>query len=196
MARTVADVALLLAVQSGPDPRAALALDAPPPRWPNQPIVRRLLARDPSGLRVAWSADLGLPVEHAVRATLAPARTVLADLGCQVSDATPDLAGGDEVFRTWRALRFATAFGPLLRAAPRQLGPNVAWNTERGLELTVADLSRATVLWAALADRISAFFSRIRCPGLPGEPGATVRRGPGLGARDRRRAAAKPTWTG
>ena len=31
MARTVADAALLLAVQSGPDPRAALVLDAPPP---------------------------------------------------------------------------------------------------------------------------------------------------------------------
>lgn len=116
---------------------------------------------------MAWSADLGLPVDHAVRATLAPARTVLADLGCQVSDATPDLAGGDEVFRTWRALRFATAFGPLLRADPGSLGPNLAWNTERGLELTVADLSRATVLWAALADRISAFFTEfdvLACP--------------------------------
>ena len=167
MARTVADVALLLAVQSGPDPRAALALDAPPPQLAEPGDVRRLLAQDPSGLRVAWSADLGLPVEHAVRATLAPARTVLADLGCQVSDATPDLAGGDEVFRTWRALRFATAFGPLLRADPGSLGPNVAWNTERGLELTVADLSRATVLWAALADRISAFFTEfdvLACP--------------------------------
>ena len=31
MARTVADVALLLAVISGPDPRVPLALDAPPP---------------------------------------------------------------------------------------------------------------------------------------------------------------------
>lgn len=167
MARTVADVALLLAVQSGPDPRAALALDAPPPQLAEPGDVRRLLAQDPSGLRVAWSADLGLPVDHAVRATLAPARTVLADLGCQVSDATPDLAGGDEVFRTWRALRFATAFGPLLRADPGSLGPNVAWNTERGLELTVADLSRATTLWAALADRISAFFTEfdvLACP--------------------------------
>jgi amidase len=167
MARTVADAALLLVVQSGPDPRAALALDAPPPQLAEPADVRRLLARDPSGLRVAWSADLGLPVDHAVRATLAPARAVLADLGCQVSDATPDLAGGDEVFRTWRALRFATAFGPLLRADPGSLGPNVAWNTERGLELTVADLSRATVLWAVLADRISAFFTEfdvLACP--------------------------------
>lgn len=167
MARTVADAALLLAVQSGPDPRAALALDAPPPQLAEPGDVRRLLAQDLSGLRVAWSADLGLPVDHAVRATLAPARTVLADLGCQVSDATPDLAGGDEVFRTWRALRFATAFGPLLRADPGSLGPNVAWNTERGLELTVADLSRATVLWTALADRISTFFTEfdvLACP--------------------------------
>jgi amidase len=167
MARTVADAALLLAVQSGPDPRAALALDAPPPQLAGPGDVRRLLAQDPSGLRVAWSADLGLPVEHAVRATLAPARTVLADLGSQVSDATPDLAGADEVFRTWRALRFATGFGPLLRADPGSLGPNVAWNTERGLELTVADLSRATILWAALAERISAFFTEfdvLACP--------------------------------
>ena len=36
MARTVADVALLLAVLSGPDPRVPLALDAPPPAWPGR----------------------------------------------------------------------------------------------------------------------------------------------------------------
>ncbi len=32
MARTVADAALLLAAQSGPEPRAALARDALPPQ--------------------------------------------------------------------------------------------------------------------------------------------------------------------
>jgi len=167
MARTVADTALLLAVQSGPDPRAALALDAPPPVLGTPAEVTRVLAQDPRGLRVAWSADLGLPVEPAVRAALAPARAVLAGLGCQVSDAAPDLSGGDEVFRTWRALRFATAFGPLLRDHPGALGPNVTWNIERGQELTVADLSRATTLWAALAERVSAFFSDfevLACP--------------------------------
>jgi amidase len=167
MARTVADAALLLAVQSGPDPRAALALDAPPPPLAAPADVQRVLAQDVRGLRVAWSADLGLPVEPAVRAALAPARAVLADLGCAVSDAAPDLAGGDEVFRTWRALRFATAFGPLLRDHPGGVGPNVAWNVARGQELTVADLSRATLLWTALADRVSAFFTDfdvLACP--------------------------------
>jgi amidase len=167
MARTVADAALLLAVQSGPDPRAALALDMPPPALAAPADVTRVLVQDPRGLRVAWSADLGLPVEPVVRATLAPARAVLADLGCQVSDAAPDLSGGDEAFRTWRALRFATAFGPLLRDHPSAVGPNVAWNIERGQELTVADLSRATTLWAALTERVSAFFTGfdvLACP--------------------------------
>jgi amidase len=167
MARTVADAALLLVVQSGPDPQATIALDAPPPRLTAPADVTKLLAQDLHGLRVAWSADLGLPVEPAVRAALAPARTVLAGLGCQVTDAAPDLAGGDEVFRTWRALRFLTAFGPLLRDHPGDVGPNVAWNIERGRELTVADLSRATILWAALAERVSAFFAEfdvLACP--------------------------------
>src|SRR5262249_7900526 len=146
MARTVADTALLLAVLSGPDPRATLALDAPPPALAAPADVTRVQARNLRGLRAAWSADLGLPVQPAVGAALAPARAVLVALGCQVSDAAPDLSGGDEVFRTWRALRFVTAFGPLLRDHPGALGPNVTWNIERGQELTVADLSQATTL--------------------------------------------------
>jgi len=85
--------------------------------------VARLLARDMRGLRVARSADLGLPVEAAVRNVLAPARQVLADLGCEVVDAAPDLSGADELFRAWRAIRFARVHGPLLHEHREQLGP-------------------------------------------------------------------------
>ena len=166
MARTVADIALLLMVLSGPDPRVPLALDtAPPVAEPDQ--IAGLLERDLRGVRVAWSADLGLPVEPAVRETLAPARQLLAGLGCEVTDAAPDLSGADFVFRTWRAFRFATNLGPLLRQHPGQIGPNVTWNIERGLELSVADLGRATLWQAALAERVSAFFDSyevLACP--------------------------------
>ncbi|MGN6677949.1 MAG: amidase family protein, partial [Streptosporangiaceae bacterium] len=168
MARTVADVALFLAVISGPDPRVPVALDAPPPPLSGPAQVHALLARDMRGVRVAWSADLGgLPVDPAVRETLAPARQVLADLGCEVIDAVPDLTGADEGFRTWRALKYATAFGPLLAERPADVGPNVAWNVRRGLELSAADLSRATQLLASLAERIGAFFESVdvlACP--------------------------------
>jgi len=167
MGRTVADVALLLAVISGPDPRVPLALDGPPPVLAEPARVTGLLERDMRGMKVAWTADLGLPVDPAVRAVLAPARQVLADLGCEVRDARPDLTGADEAFRTWRALRYATAFGPLLAEHPDGVGPNVAWNVRRGLELATSDLSRATGLLAALAERVSEFFAGVdvlACP--------------------------------
>jgi amidase len=167
MARTVADVALLLAVLSGPDPRVPLALDAPPPALAGPAAVTGLLGRDLRGLKVAWSADLGLPVEPAVRAALAPARQVLVDLGCEVIDAAPDLSGADEAFRAWRAFRFAAFFGPLYREHRDQLGANVTWNIERGLELTADELFRATALRTALAQRVSEFFATVEILACP-----------------------------
>lgn len=167
MGRTVADVALLLAVLAGPDPRVPLALDQSPPALTDPAEIGALLDRDLTGIRVAWSPDLGLPVEPEVLEVLAPARQVLAELGGAVIDAVPDLSGADEVFRTFRAFAFATFRAELLSAHPDQVGPNVTWNTQQGLELTTADLSRATVLRAELADRITAFFADVdvlACP--------------------------------
>ncbi len=196
MARTVADCALLLAVLAGPDPRVPLALDAPPPAVTDPAQLPALLAGDLRGLRIAWSPDLGLPVEPEVLAVLAPARQVLADLGARVTDATPDLSGADEAFRTFRSFRFATFFGDLLAAHQDLIGPNVSWNVRRGLELTAADLSRATMT-ARRAGRADQRLLRRRGPaGLPGHPGSAVRRVPGLGARDRRPCRSRPTWTG
>jgi amidase len=171
MGRSVADVALLLTVLSGPDPRVPMALDGgllPAGQLlagPDQ--LAGLLRRDLRGVRVGWSDDLGLPVDPQVRSVLAGARAVLAGLGCEVVDSSPDLSGADEVFRTWRAFRFVTRLGPLADRHPSALGANVSWNIQRGRELTVAELSRATAGHAALAERISRYFGAVEflaCP--------------------------------
>jgi amidase len=167
MGRTVADTALLLAVLAGPDPRVPLALDQPPPAIAEPAQIGALLDRDLSDLRIAWSPDLGLPVEPDVLRVLAPAREVLAGLGGRVTDAAPNLSGADEVFRVFRAFAFATFRRDLLTQAPGLVGANVTWNIQRGLELTIADLSRAAVLRAGLAERITAFFAEydvLACP--------------------------------
>jgi amidase len=167
MGRTVADTALLLAVLAGPDPRVPLALDQPPPAVSDPAQIRPLLDRDLHGIRVGWSPDLGLPVEPDVLAVLTPARQVLAELGCHVTEGMPDLSGADEVFRTFRAFAFGTFRADLLAKHPDLIGPNVTWNIQRGLELTTADLSRATVLRAELAERVTAFFQDfdvLACP--------------------------------
>jgi amidase len=167
MGRTVADTALLLVVLAGPDPRVPLALDQPPPAVTDPAQVPALLARDLREVRIAWSPDLGLPVEPDVLQVLAPARQVLAGLAGTVTDATPDLSGADEAFRTFRAFQYATFHRDLLAADPGLVGANVLWNIRRGLELTVADLSRATLLRAELAERVSSFFAHfdvLACP--------------------------------
>jgi amidase len=167
MARTVADTALLLAVLSGPDPRVPLALDLPAPAIADPAGIPGLLTTDLRGLRVAWSPDLGLPVEPEVLDVLTPARAVLAGLTGSVTDGAPDLRDADQIFRTFRWYRALTFYAGLACESPGQLGRNMGFDVERGRELTLADLSRATLARTALAERVSEFLAGadvLACP--------------------------------
>jgi amidase len=154
MARTVADVALMLAALAGPDPRAPISLETPGSEF-DLP-----LDRDLRGLRVAWSPDLGarVPVEPEVAEVVRWAAGVFEDLGCGVEEACPDLEGADEVFLTLRAWMFASSFGPQIDAHPQQVKETIRWNVEQGRKLSGADLARAEVLHTALYERVVAFF--------------------------------------
>jgi len=168
MARTAADVALLLSAMAGPDARAPLsqraaALDLASP-----------LDTELRGRRVAWSPALnGLPVDPAVMAVLEPAVAGLAGLGLDVTADEPDLAGADTVFETWRAFGFALSLGELYDSDGGRMKETVRSNVERGRALTVADLTTATRLHAGLHDRALAFFDRydyLACPVTQVEP--------------------------
>ncbi|MFB4307113.1 amidase [Actinomadura sp. GTD37] len=170
MAREVADAALLLSVLAGPDPRSPIALDTPGSAFAGP------LDRDLSGLRVAWSPDLGgaVPVDPAVTGVLEPAVKVFEELGCAVEEASPDLSGADEVFRTLRAWHWDIALRPLLderRAAGsgsgREVKASLAENIDAGRTLTGADLGRAETLHTALFHRVREFFERYDALLLP-----------------------------
>lgn len=163
MARTVADAALLLSVVAGPDPRSPIALDTPGSAFGGS------LERDLTGLRIAWSPDLGgaVPVDREVTDVLAPAVTVFADLGCAVEEACPELSGGDEVFRTFRAWQFHLALGALLETDADRMKPSLVRNVRQGRTLTGADLERATVLHAELFHHVREFFERYDALVLP-----------------------------
>ena len=99
MARTVEDVALLLSVMAGPDPRSPIALSEPGSRF------RQPLERDFGGVQIAWSSDFGgtLPMDSRVSAAIDAQRGVFEALGCQIGEALPDFNGADRAFRVWRA---------------------------------------------------------------------------------------------
>ena len=113
------------------------------------------------GLRVAWSNDLGgLPVDPRVTQALEPGRDVLAGLGIEVVDATPDLSDADEVFRVSRAYNFELTHGHLLDTRRGELKDTVVWNIEEGRKLTGPQVGRAEVKRTELYHRMRKFMEQ------------------------------------
>jgi amidase len=162
MARTVADVALLLSAIAGPDPRSPIAIAESGDRF------RQPLDRDFRGVRVAWSRDLGgLPIDRRVSAALEPQRKILETLGCVVDEAQPDLRDAREIFQALRAFAFATRYGPMLAEHRHQIKDTVIWNTEQGLKLTARELAEAEIKRTALYHRVRTFMERYEFLVLP-----------------------------
>jgi amidase len=154
MARTVADVALLLSALAGPDPRAPLAIAEPGDRF------RAPLGRDFRGVRIAWSRDLGgVPVDRRVARVLEAQRATFEALGCIVEDGEPDFGDAREIFQAWRAWLFAIKYGPLLEAHRHEMKDTVVWNIEAGLKLTAREVGEAEVKRAALYHRVREFMA-------------------------------------
>lgn len=155
MARTVADVALMLSAIAGPDPRSPISLPEP------GSFFARPLERDFRGVRIAWCPDLGgLPVDPRVTAVLESQRQTFSDLGCVVEEATPDLTDADEIFHVLRALNFAVRHADHLKQHRDLIKDTVIWNTEEGLKLSALDVGRAEVKRTALYHRMRAFFEK------------------------------------
>ncbi|EKV32340.1 Amidase [Caenispirillum salinarum AK4] len=162
MARTVADVALMLDAFARPDVRDPIALE--PPAAPFLASAERpSLPR-----RVAWSPDLGLgPVDPEVADICARAVRRYEDAGAVVEEVRLDLSAAREAFQTLRAASFATTMGPLLDHKRDQLKPEVVWNIEKGRALTMADIARAERLRAKVFEKVAgvlADFDLLACP--------------------------------
>jgi amidase len=152
LARNVSDVALLLSVIAGDDPRD-------PGSYPSDPaLFRQTLKRDFRGTRIAWCPDLGgLPLDPRVRTVLDSQRKTFEDIGCIVEDAVPDLSGADEVFLTIRNFRNAALYGDLLKTNRKDMKPEAIYEVESGQKLSGSDVSRAMMRHAQLLDRVRKF---------------------------------------
>jgi amidase len=162
MGRSVEDTAFLLCAMAGPDPRSPVSIAEP------GSIFNKNLKRKFSGVRVAWSRDLGgLPMDPRVTAVLEKRRKVFTDLGCIVEDAEPDFSGATEAFETLRALGFLQSYGEFYRTRRGDLKDTVAWNVEQGLKLTPQQVARANALRSELYQRMRAFLEKYEfflCP--------------------------------
>jgi amidase len=153
MARNVGDLALLLDAMSGEHPADPLSL-------PVLPLSFRSAARSGKGpKRVAYSPDLGItPVDAEVAAITRKAAMRFAEAGAIVEEAHPDLREAHECFHVLRAFDFAISKAALLRSKRDLLKPEVIWNIEEGLKLSVEQIERAEAQRVTLAARTLEFF--------------------------------------
>jgi amidase len=153
MARSVADVALMLSGIAGPDARSPIAINESGSQF-GAP-----LHRDFKGVRVAWWKDLGgVPVDRRVRAAVDAQRRVFESLGCIVDEAEPDFTDFDAVFKTVRALAFLTSVAPRVEGHRAQVKETILWEIERGERLTVAEIVWAETKRTELYHRMRQFM--------------------------------------
>lgn len=153
LARSVRDAALMLSVIAGPAAADDMSYPGPPPENYRDAVTRQ---EGVSGLRVAWSADLGmLPVDPDVRAVFADAVHVLAGRGCELVEAAPATAHPTELWNTIALAEGYSSEGPFLTSAREQMSPGIAEIVEGGQGITggqyvdaLHEKARYTRVWA------------------------------------------------
>ena len=160
MARSVSDLALLLSVQAGADPRAPLSVAGD---------GRRFLAplgANVKGKRIGWLGDLNgsVPYEPGVLDVCRDALRTFESLGCVVEDAMPDMAPATawQAFmrlRQWQQGGAIAAYyaDPAKRAL---LKPEAIWEIEGGLKLSAFDINAASQLRSAWTASVRRLFER------------------------------------
>ena len=166
MARSVADLALLLDVMAGDDPRV-------PSARPGHPQVRAALDRPPAPCRIGWIGDWGgyYPLEDGVAEACAPGLQALAAQGHRVEEVIPPFDPAD-LWQSWcdlRAFAVASRHGPLLDdpATRALLKPELAWEIARGRALDGAAIARAGAIrsdWFRATLRMFADFDVLALP--------------------------------
>ena len=160
MARTVTDLALLLSVMAGYDPRAPMSTREDPA------VFAGSLDRDFTGVRVGWLGDLDgrLRFEAGVLELCREALRGLETVGCVVEEARTDHPM-EQVWQSWMVLRaYEVGRGfKDLRADPglrAMLKPELQWEADRAAGLGAADLAAASAGRTAWYASVRALFAR------------------------------------
>src|SRR5579872_6596711 len=144
MGRSVADIAMLMSVMAGPDPRAPLSIEQ------NPALFTETLSRDLHGARLGWLGDLGghLPFEPGILDLCKRSFQVFQSLGCVVEELRPNFPP-QQIWDTWLTLRHWLVGGELesLYADPAkraQMKPEAQWEVEGAYGLSALDTYHAS----------------------------------------------------
>jgi len=156
MARTVADLALMLSAMAGSDSCDPLAgpLDTA--------ALKDVETLDLGTLRVAVSADLGFaPVDDGIRRTFLERVALIEDTFASCDERDPELASANRVFWVIRGVHYVAAHRERYQRHRELLGPNVLSNVEAGLAMTADEIGWAYAENTRLYRGFQAFFEDV-----------------------------------
>ena len=155
MARTVADVALMLSVIAGADDRSPISYDVDTAAYPRA-------VRSPSikGWRVAWTPDLNglIPVDAEVARVAEGATRVFRSLGARVEAACCDFGEVNDIVLGTRGVSMVASHADKLPQWRDQMQTGLVWNIEQGLKLSPEEIGRAEALRTTLWHRVRTFM--------------------------------------
>jgi amidase len=156
IARTVADVALMLSAIAGPDERAPLSYEVDTSQF-----TRAVKAPSIKGWRVAWTPDLGglIPVDEEVASVASSTIRVLRGLGAKVQAACPDFSQVNDIVRGTRALTMVALHADKLPQWRDRMQKGLVQDIDQGLALTTQEIARSEVLRSVLWHRVRAFMA-------------------------------------
>ena len=153
MGRTVEDAHMLLTAQIGRDKRD------PYNNGDNAAIPARLVPADIGRMRVALSTDLGCaPMDKKIAEVFKARAKIIASNFRDASEATPDFGPVHDTFEVHRCVSFVAGHRERLEKSRDLLDRNVIDNTERGLKLSLGDVSAAHIAQTGIYKRYLAFF--------------------------------------
>jgi amidase len=155
MARSVADVALLLSVMAGPDDRAPLSYDVD-----SREFLKAVKAPSVKGWRIAWTPDLNslIPVDAEVARVAEGATRVFKSLGARVETACCDFSEVNDIVLATRGLSMVAMHADKLAQWKGEMQKGLVWNIEQGLRLTPQDIGRGEKLRTTLWHRVRMFM--------------------------------------
>jgi len=167
MARSAADLALLLSVMAGPDARAPFSIDE------DAAIFTHILERDFSGTRLAWLADLGgyLPMEPGIVDLCRAALKALETIGCAVAESGLGFPP-ERMWESWVTLRhwlIAGNLGALYNDSAKraQMKPEAIWEVEGGMKLSAHAVYQASAERSELYRAVLKLFDTYEYLALP-----------------------------
>ena len=165
MARSPQDIAHLLEVMAGPDPR--LPFCRPAERYSVG------LACDLAGKRIGWLGDWGgaYPMEPGILALVTDALQLFEGLGCHI-EAVPPPFSAQALWQSWCTLRswdVAMGKADLYRDAAKRalMKPELIWEIEQGLPLTAEQVHQASAIRSAYFAQLADLFQRYDALVLP-----------------------------